>query len=383
MAVSLGIVGKPNTGKSTFFSALTMADVKIAPYPFTTIEPNKAIAYIRKQCPHTILRKKCEPRDSSCIDGTRFVPIQIIDVAGLVPEAHLGKGLGLQFLDDIRQVDALIQVIDASGKSDLEGKTTENCDPAKEVEFLEKEIMYWISGILERNWNKVKGKPISAIYDIFNSMKVSNAQVEAIVGKLELHKILDWDEEQKLSFAKEITKTKPIFIAANKADLACIETMNILKEKFAPRIAFCSSMYELALRKAAKSGVIEYIPGSSEFKIINANDEQHRALEKIVVYLKENGNTGVQNVLEKAVNEMLGMIAVYPVEDEHKWSDKKGTILPNVFLLQKNSTPLDLATKVHTELAKNFISSVDAKRNMHIGKDHILKDGDVIKIISG
>ncbi len=383
MSILLGIVGKPNAGKSTFFSALTMVDAKITPFPFTTIEPNRAIAYVRKQCPHVILGNKCEPRDSLCINGIRFVPIQITDVAGLVPEAHLGKGLGLQFLDDLRQADALIQVIDASGKSDLEGNVAEDCDPAKEIEFLEKEITYWIAGILERNWSKVKGKSISAIYDVFNSMKIDSAHIETIINKIGLHEILDWDEGQRLVFAKEVSKTKPILIAANKADSASTENISMLKKKFAPRIIFCSSVYELALRKAAKSGVIEYIPGSSEFRIINANNEQHKALEKIALYLKQNGTTGVQNVLEKAVNEMLCMIAVYPVEDEHKWSDRKGAVLPNVFLLPKNSTPVDLAAKVHTDFAKNFISSVDAKRNMHISKDYILKDGDIIKIISG
>lgn len=383
MSISLGVVGKPNAGKSTFFSALTMADAKIAPFPFTTIEPNRAVAYVRKQCPHVALGKKCEPRDSSCIDGVRFVPIQITDVAGLVPDAHLGRGLGLQFLDDLRQADALIQVIDASGRTDLEGNSAEGMDPAKEVEFLEKEVTHWIASILERNWNKVKGKPVSAIYDVFNSMKISPAHVELIIKKMGLPEVLTWSDEHKLAFAAEIQKTKPIFIAANKADSASAESISKLKEAFGARVIFCSAAYELALRKAAKAGAIEYVPGSSGFKVLNANEEQKKALVKIADYLKQHGNTGVQDVLEKGVNDLLGLIAVYPVEDEHKWSDRKGTVLPNVFLLPKNSTPVDLAARVHTDLAKNFIASVDARRNLRVGRDHILSDGDVIKIISG
>lgn len=383
MSISIGVVGKPNAGKSTFFSALTMADAKIAPFPFTTIEPNKAMAYVRKQCPHTILGKKCEPRDSSCVEGVRFVPIQITDVAGLVPGAHEGRGLGLQFLDDIRQADALVQVIDASGKTDLDGNVCEGCDPSKEVEFLEKEISHWIDKVLERNWAKLKGKPASALYDIFSSMKIGQRRVEEAIKKLGLPEIINWTDEQRFAFADEMRKTKPIFIAANKMDSTKPEVVRMLMEKYAGRIFACASAYELALRKAAKAGAIEYVPGSSEFKVANANEEQRKALSLIASYLKANGNTGVQEVLEKVVSETLGLIAVYPVEDEHKWSDRKGTVLPNVFLLPKNSTPAELAAHVHTDLAKNFISAVDAKRNLRIGKDHALSDGDVIKIISG
>ncbi len=383
MTISIGVVGKPNAGKSTFFSALTMADAKITPFPFTTIEPNRAMAYVRKQCPHLILGKKCEPRDSSCVEGVRFVPIQITDVAGLVPEAHLGKGLGLRFLDDIRQADALIQVIDASGKSDLEGNPCSGCDPAKEVEFLEKEIAYWIYGIIERNWTKVKGKPLSALHDILASLKISPAHAGSIARKLGLGEVMNWSENERFAFAEEIRKTKPVFIAANKADGAGSAVLDALKERFGERVVFCSAAYELALRKAAKSSAIEYVPGSSDFKIANANEEQKKALEKIKSYLQMRGSTGVQEALEKVVNGMLNLIAVYPVEDEHKWSDRKGAVLPNVFLLPMGSTPLGLAERVHTDLAKNFISAIDAKTRMHLSREHKLNDGDVIKIFSG
>ena len=383
MSISIGVVGKPNAGKSTFFSALTMADAKIAPFPFTTIEPNKATAHIRKPCPHTILGKQCHPRDSSCINGIRFVPILLTDVAGLVPDAHLGRGLGLQFLDDLRQADALIQVVDASGRTDLEGNPSEGSDPAAEVEFLEKEITYWIAGILEKNWAKMKGKSSSALYDIFASMKISHAQVEAAILKLNIGQALDWDEEQRFAFAAEMRATKPIFIAANKADSASAENVLLLLEKFPGRVAVCSAAYELALRKAAKAGIIEYLPGQHEFAVKNASPEQQKALERIAAFLKEKGSCGVQEALEAIVTNTLGLIAAYPVEDEHKWCDRKGEILPNVFLLPKGSTTFQMAERVHTDLAKNFITAIDAKRKMRVGKEFIVNDGDVIKIVSG
>ena len=381
MSISIGVVGKPNAGKSTLFSALTMADAKIAPFPFTTIEPNRAVAYIRKPCPHTEIGKQCTPRDSSCVQGTRFIPIQITDVAGLVPDAHLGRGLGLQFLDDIRQADALIQVVDASGRTDLEGNPSEGADPSLEVEFLEKEMTHWIAGILERNWNKVSGKPAAALYDLFSSMKIGHAHVEAAIRKLGLAETLNWKQEERFAFADEMRKVKPVLVAANKWDSA--SGTKRLMERYAGNVVKCASAYELALRKAAKAGAIEYTPGAGGFKIANATEEQRRALSTIDSYMKVNGSTGVQQALEHVVDSMLGLVAVYPVEDEHKWSDRKGNVLPNVFLLPKGSTALQVAERVHTDLAKNFIAAVDARRKLRIGKDYIINDGDIVRIISG
>ncbi|MDD5337553.1 MAG: 50S ribosome-binding GTPase [Candidatus ainarchaeum sp.] len=249
MSISIGVVGKPNAGKSTLFSALTMADAKIAPFPFTTIEPNRAVAYIRKPCPHGEIGKQCTPRDSSCVKGVRFIPIQITDVAGLVPDAHLGKGLGLQFLDDIRQADALIQVVDASGRTDLEGNASEGCEPTLEVEFLEKEMTHWIAGILERNWAKVGGKPASALYDVFSSMKIGHAHVEAAVRKLGLPETLNWKEDERFAFAEEMRRVKPVLIAANKWDIA--SGTRRLMDRYEGNVVRCAAAYELALRKAA------------------------------------------------------------------------------------------------------------------------------------
>ncbi|MEM4201360.1 MAG: GTPase, partial [Nitrososphaerales archaeon] len=111
----VGIVGKPNTGKSTFFNAATLMNVPMANYPFTTIQPNYGVAYLRKDCVCKRLNVKDNPVNSVCVNGVRLIPVKLVDVAGLVPGASQGRGLGNKFLDDLRQADALIHVVDASG----------------------------------------------------------------------------------------------------------------------------------------------------------------------------------------------------------------------------------------------------------------------------
>ncbi len=115
--MQVGIVGKPNAGKSTFFSAATLTVVPIANYPFTTIKPNRGISYLRTRCVCRELGVQDRPRNSRCVDGERFIPVELIDCPGLVPGASTGRGLGNQFLDDLRKADALIHVIDARGKA--------------------------------------------------------------------------------------------------------------------------------------------------------------------------------------------------------------------------------------------------------------------------
>ena len=134
--LSVGLAGKPNAGKSTFFKAATLAEVEIANYPFTTIDANHGVSFVRVPCPCKELGagKEC----GRCQDGVRYVPVELIDVAGLVPDAHLGKGLGNEFLDSLRVAEAVIHVLDASGSADAEGNPVGvgNYDPMTDVGFL-------------------------------------------------------------------------------------------------------------------------------------------------------------------------------------------------------------------------------------------------------
>jgi len=390
----IGLVGKPSSGKSTFFKAATLAEVAIAPYPFTTIEKNEGVGYVKKECVEKEFKVKCKPKFGYCINGTRFIPVKLIDVAGLVPGAHKGKGRGNAFLDDLSEADILIHVLDASGKTDAEGNVTEGYNVIEEVKFLQDEIDFWIRGILAKNWEKFarkvhteKKKLSDELAKQVSGLKIKEESVIRVLNELNLNEsILKWDENDLLAFARNLRKeAKPIIIAANKMDVGSSEeNLKKLKEDFPdlPIIA-CSSEIELLLREAAKKNLIEYIPGASEFEMKKElNEQQKKALEFVKKYLLKHKNTGIQQCLNNAVFDILGMRVVYPVENENKLIDKDGNILPDAFLLPRKSDALNLAEKVHTDVAKNYHSAIDARTKKRLPKDYELRDGDVIKIMT-
>ncbi|MCC7552150.1 redox-regulated ATPase YchF [Candidatus Micrarchaeota archaeon] len=383
--VLIGLCGKPNCGKSTLFSAITMANAEIADYPFTTIDPNKGIAYIKVNCPCTEFNITCNPQNSKCVDGYRFVPINIIDVAGLVPDAHKGKGLGNKFLTDLAQADCLIQVIDASGRTNLEGKYSKS-DPKNEILFLELELIYWIKSILERNWNKIKGKKIDSVSEVLQGLKINELEVEHTARELNLNlERIDWNEKDIFEFSKLIKeKSKPILIAANKTDLnETDENIKKLKIEFPNKLIIpVCGVAELALKKANEKGIIHYLPGNKEFIILqkNLDKEQEEGLLKLKQIIQKNG-TGIQELMNITVLNFLNMIVVYPVEDENKLTNNKDQILPDAILLKKGTTALDLAFAIHSDFGKHFIRAINVRTKKIVGKEYILKHNDIIKII--
>lgn len=390
----IGLVGKANTGKSTFFKALTLAEVAIAPYPFTTIEPNEGVAFVKTDCPETELKVKCKPRHGYCSNGKRFVPVKLIDVAGLVPGAHLGKGKGNQFLDDLREADVLIHILDASGRTDEQGRETENYDITKDIRFLQDEIDMWLYGIIGKDWQTFLKKAKEAekiskeLAVKLSGLKISESMIKQAIKNLNLSDRADnWNDLQLLEFVREIRKlSKPIIIAANKCDRIEAETnIQKLKQEFPGLLIIsCSAESELALREAAKDGLIEYIPGSRDLKVSSErlNEQQKKALQFIQKnVLEKYYGTGVQECLNKAVFEFLKYIVVYPVENEHHYTDKDNNILPDALLMPHESTALDLAFTVHTDIGNNFIAAIDARTHKRLGKDYTLKNRDVIRIM--
>ncbi|MEK6914658.1 MAG: redox-regulated ATPase YchF [Nanoarchaeota archaeon] len=391
----IGLVGKPSCGKSTFFKATTLADVLIANYPFSTIKPNRGIGYVKVECIDKEFNTQCNPQKGYCIDHKRFVPIEIMDVAGLVEGASEGKGLGNQFLDNLTSADAFIQIVDVSGETDAEGKETENYDPNKDIKMLENELDLWYLGILKKAWKtfartiqNTKTDFSEAVARQFSGLKVNKENVKMVLKKLKFNeeKPNEWTEEQLKKFAHELRHlTKPMIIAANKIDRPNSKSnLKKIKEYYTElKIIPCSADSELALREASKLKLIDYIPGDSNFKIKEGlNEKQKLALEKIKEnVLNEYNSTGVQEILDYTVFKLLKYIAIFPAS-ANRLSDSKGNILPDCFLLPEKSTALDFAYYLHTDFGKNFIKAIDARTKQAIGKDHQLKHCDALEIMT-
>lgn len=391
MSMTIGLAGKPNAGKSTFFKAATLADVEIANYPFTTINANKGVTYVRAECPCVSRDKRC----GNCSDGIRYVPIELIDVAGLVPDAHMGRGLGNTFLDDLRQAQAIIHVIDASGGTDIEGNPIDigDHDPLGDIDFLNRELSMWIYSIVKRNWTKLarkiqaEGLSIEHILaDQLAGAGVDEPQVNAALNqcKLDRNHLTKWTDEDIISFCDAVRiLSKPMIIAANKTDLAPAENVANL-QALDQMVVATSAAAELALRSAAKSQAIKYEPGDNDFSIQSEelNAAQKKGLENVRSLIQKMDGTGIQKCINKAVFELLDLIIVYPVEDEGKWTDKNGRVLPDAFLMKKGSNAHDFAYKIHSDIGEGFLYAVDGRTKMRLGEKHELKDGDVVKIVS-
>ncbi len=397
----VGIIGKTNVGKSTLFAALTMAPVEIANHPFTTIKPNIGIGYVRKKCVHVELSlEKCDPRTGFCIRGNRFIPVKIMDVAGLIPGASQGKGLGNKFMDDLRQADVLIHVVDASGSTSLEGTPSKpgTYDPVEEAITIQKEVDEWFKSVVKKVWENKISRQIYMVQNpidyITQNLSGLSVRKQHVVKAIENAGLVDksprkWDISDVEKFAVELRRvSKPIIIAANKADLPYAEE-NILRLKRVfgeDKVIPISALAEYILRKASQNNYIEYIPGDPDFRVIDErklSQQQKRVLEMIrEKVLRKYGETGVQRLLNHAVFNVLDLIVVYPVEDQNKFTDHYGNILPDAYLVPRGTTVKELAYMIHTDLGRTFLYAINAKTKERIGEDYVLRDNDVIKIVA-
>jgi ribosome-binding ATPase YchF (GTP1/OBG family) len=400
MGFNVGIVGKPSCGKTSFTNAACMTDFKVGSYPFTTIDANVGVTHVRTACACKDFDVDDNPQNSICLDGIRLVPIKLIDVAGLVPGAHKGRGMGNQFLDDLRQADVLIHIVDASGALDAEGQEIESgsYDPIDDVKFLEEEITEWVLGILQKDWRRTTGRVRSEgakleelLLEKLSGLKIGKKHILKALrdSDLKAGAVDKWTDEEIRSFSSKLWHTaKPIIIAANKIDRPGAEENFKRMQEELPEylIVPVSALAEKALKDLEQKEIIKYIPGSDDFDILKQDVLKESELDQLKK-LKENilkkfGGTGVQNILDKAVFDFLNMITVYPVHDSNALTDGDGNVLPDVFLVPEGTTAKEFAGHIHTDLMKSFIHAIDARTKMRISDKHELKDRDVVKIVS-
>lgn len=389
--ISIALAGKPNAGKSTFYKAATMADVDVANYPFTTIDANRGVSYVRTDCPCLERDERCG--NDNCHDGKRYVPIELLDVAGLVPGAHEGRGLGNQFLDALTNADAIVNVVDASGGTNEEGEPVEvgSYDPVEEVDFIEEEMDQWLTGIIDRNWEGIVRQSRSpgfdideALADMLTGFGATEHDVTTSLRGLDYPgNPQEWTDGNREELARDIrARTKPIILVANKADVAPEENIERLHET-GKMVIPATAEGELALRQGVEAGVVDYDPGDDDFEVIDdLSDQQRAGLERIRDVMQEWGGTGVQQSLDAAAYDLLDRITAYPVQNESKWTDGQENVLPDAFLLQRGSTPRDLAYAVHSDIGDGYLHAVNAKSKRDISDDYELEEGDVIKIVS-
>ncbi|WP_247728906.1 redox-regulated ATPase YchF [Halovivax limisalsi] len=389
--LSIALAGKPNAGKSTFYTAATMAEVDVANYPFTTIDANRGVSYVRTECPCLEREERCNA--DNCEDGKRYVPVELIDVAGLVPGAHEGKGLGNQFLDALTNADVIVNVVDASGGTNAKGEPVDvgSHDPLEDIDFVEEEMDLWLAGIVDRNWEGVERASRSPDFDLDDELAemlsgfgAGPTEIATILRDLEYpDDPIQWDDEHRENLAREVrATTKPIVVAANKIDVAPQENVERLLDLDKPVVP-TTAEGELALRRAAENDLVDYDPGDETIDIGDGvNDAQREALEDLADTMAEWGGTGVQAAFDYAVYELLDHLTAYPVEDAAKWSDGSGNVLPDAFLLPDGSTPVDLAYAVHSDIGDGYLHAVDARSSREISDEYELEEGDVIKIVS-
>jgi ribosome-binding ATPase len=397
--IRIGLIGKTNTGKTTFFNSATLATADISNYPFTTKHPSMGNANAITLCVHKEFNLQDNPKNSRCIDGWRFIPVELVDLPGLIKGAWEGKGLGNQFLSVAAQSDALLHIVDVSGSIDAAGRIAEagSGDPIADIGDIEEELVMWYLKLLEGNRDKISRAInsgidiISAIADVFRGIGVKEEHVKLALRENELqnHKFDELDPQEIKDFSWSLRDlSKPTLIVANKVDLpSATDNFNRLREEYKDMIIVpASADAELTLRRAANRGLIHYFPGDERFEIKDQSvlsDKQKWALNFIRKdILGEYLRTGVQFAINVAVFKLLRMNAVYPVAESSKLSDKSGNILPDVYLMKSGSTVEDLAKEVHSELAKGLLYAIDIRDGLRLPSNYEIKDRDILSIIS-
>jgi GTP-binding protein YchF len=350
--MEIGIVGLPNVGKSTLFNALTRAGAASSNYPFTTIDPNVGVVPIPDKRLDALFELFKPPKK---------VPsyIKFVDIAGLVKGASKGEGLGNKFLANIREVDAIVQVVRVFDDPDVV-HVLGNVDPVRDIEVIETELILADLESVDKMIEKNSGNARTGL----KAAKEKQEKLENIKKLLEAGKTAresGYTEEETHDF--NLLTTKPVFYVANTSETPNTEVLEKLR-------AFIK----------ARGAILVEISAKIESEIIELPDEEK------AVFLKDLGEeyTGLEKMI-LAGQKLLNLISFFTAgsEDEvRSWNLRKGLKAPQA------------AGKIHTDFEKGFIRADvysfddimkyrDEKtlREKGLirseGKDYVVRDGDV------
>ncbi|KAM9991768.1 hypothetical protein ACTFIZ_012441 [Dictyostelium cf. discoideum] len=406
----IGCIGKPSAGKSSFLNAATDSTAKVGNYPFTTIEPNIGVAYYITECPCKKYDKSslCSPRYGTCKDGNRNIPVKMLDVAGLVPGASEGKGLGNQFLDDLRHAHVLLHVVDVSGNTNEKGEETTGYDPINDIQWLKEEIHSWIFNNLWKRWGNIIRKQAStkSPADLILQKKLSGygtriSVVRQSLENIDLREPINlsvWTDDDVHKFVNSFLDVRfPTVLALNKVDQSTSD-LNISRicSKY-PDYSMIptSALAECFLRKMKSQGFIEYKEGDDNFKTYDdctdsekintklkqSDDKLKSRLEKLRdLVLFRYGSTGIQTAIKEAV-ELKKFIPVYPVKNLKSLSCDKsgGSVLRDCMLVPQGTQVREFAAMLHPDLDKYYLYA-EGITGQRLGEnDEITLSNNIIK----
>ena len=416
----LAFVGKPSAGKSSFLNSVTNSKAKVGAYPFTTIDPNHGTAVFPTPCPcgdEGWEGGLCTPRSGVCTHGThpphtRYIPIPVLDVAGLVPGAAEGEGLGNKFLDDLRQAKILVHVVDVSGTTDERGKEARGYDPQADVAWLIDELVSWVAGNLEAKWGntakrhaRTRGRIVDTLQAQLSGYGTKPALTARLVAALGFHDSVDlaaMEPEDIRNIAATFVDLRfPIIYALNKIDHpdADLNILNVVQACGEDRAVLCSAKAEIALKKWAAKGYITYTPGSDTVEKSPSFPEKYAAslesIEDLVLY--RHGGTGVHDVIQMAVSQ-LGLFPVYPIASfssaraidapststasSSSSSSTPGGCFPDVVMVAPGTTARSLAIKhIHALFGPEDppeLIAIEKSNGMVLGGGHVLTPEDRI-----